>query len=109
MSHSVVGEALADIPLDVVSKATMHVILGLAKKFYEWKLKLSARLVELEERRTVGNTTHQFGQAIVEARDNAIQYLEYLKKEHVSVVESVEGKRVNNMNVMKEIAKIQKS
>ena len=109
LSFSVVGEPLADIPIDVVTLATMHVILGMGKKIYEWKLKLYARLVELEEGITAGNTTHQFRQAIVEAMDNAIEYCEFLKKEYAAVVESVEGKRVNNMNVMKEIAKIQKS
>jgi len=107
LSYSVVGQALADIPIDVVTLATMHVILGFTKKIYEWILKLYAQLVQLEEGKTAGNTTHQFRQAIVEARDNAIEYCEYLKKEYGSVVDSVEGKRVENMNVMKEIEKIE--
>ena len=50
-------------------------------------------------------TTHHFRQGIVEARDNAIEYCEFLKKEYQLVVDSVEGKRVDNMNVMKEIEK----
>ena len=86
----------------------MHIILGFTKKIYEWLLKLYARLEELEEGKTAGNTTHHFRQGIVEARDNAIEYCEFLKKEYQSVVDSVEGKRVDNMNVMKEIEKIKK-
>lgn len=57
---------------------------------------------------TAGNTTYQFRQAIVEARDKAMEYCAFLKKENGSIVESVEGKRVENMNVMKEIEKIKK-
>ena len=68
-------------------------------------IQLYARLEELEEGKTAGNTTHYFRQGIVEARDNAIEYCEFPKKEYQSVVDSVEGKRVDNMNVMKEIEK----
>ena len=108
LSYSIVGQALADVPLDVVAFATMHVILGFTKKIYEWMLKLYAKLEELEEKQTAGNTTHQFRQAIREARDNAIEYREFLKKEYGSVIDSVEGKRVKTMNIMKEIEKIPK-
>ena len=86
----------------------MHAILGLTKNIYEWMLKLYARLEELEEGKTAGNTTHHFRQGIVEARDNAIEYCEFLKKEYQSVVDSVESKRVDNMNIMKEIVKMKK-
>ena len=109
LSYSVVGEALADIPIDVVTFATMHVILGMTKQIYDYTAKLYARLVELEEGITVGNTTYQFRQSIREARDNAIEYCGFLKQEYRSVVDTVEGKRVDNMNVMKEIGKIEKS
>ena len=108
LSYSVVGEALADIPIDVVTFASMHVILGWTKKIYDYTAKLYARLVELEEGITVGNTTYQFRQSIREARDNAIEYCGFLKEEYRSVVDTVEGKRVDNMNVMKEIGTIEK-
>ena len=108
LSHSVVGEALADIPIDVVTFATMHVILGMAEKIYDYKAKLYARLVEFEEGITVGNTTYQFRQSIREARDNAIEYCGFLKQEYSSVVDTMEGKRVDNMNIMREIGKIEK-
>ena len=85
--------------------AMTHVILGFTKKIYEWMSKLYAKPKELEEGETAGNTTHQFRRGIVEARDNAIEYCEFLKKEYQLVVDSVEGKRVDNMNVMKEIEK----
>ena len=32
ISFSIVGASLADVPLDVIVPATMHVILGLTKK-----------------------------------------------------------------------------
>ena len=102
---AIVGQALADVLIDVVTLATMHTILGFTKKIYEWMLKLYARLEELEEGKTAGNTTRHFRQGIVETRDNAIMYCEFLKKEYQSVIDSVEGKRVDNMNVMKEIEK----
>ena len=108
LSHSVVDEALADIPIDTVTLATMHVVLGWTKKVYDYTKKLYVRLVELEEGITVGNTTYQFRQSIREARDNAIEYCGFLKQEYRSVVDTVEGKRVQSMNVMKEIGKIEK-
>ena len=74
LSCSIVGKALADIPLDVITPETMHVILGLTKKIYEWLLKLFCKLEALEEEATVGSTTYQFCQAIVEARDSATDY-----------------------------------
>ena len=105
LSFSVVGQALADVPIDVVTLATVHVILGFTKNIYEWMLKLYARLKELEEGKMAGNTTLHFWKGIVEARDNAIEYCEFPKKEYQSIVGSVEGKRVDNMNIMKEIEK----
>ena len=44
LSFSVVGQALTDVPIDVATLATMHVILGFTKKIYKWMLKLYARL-----------------------------------------------------------------
>ena len=46
--HSMVGAPLADIPLDVIAPATMHVILGVAKKMYEWLLGFFSRAEEME-------------------------------------------------------------
>ena len=98
------------VPPDVVTLATMHVILGFTKNIYEWMLKLYAKLeeFELEEEKTAGNTTHQFRQAIVEDRNNAIEYCEFLKKEYGLVIDSVEGKIVEITNIMKDIEKITK-
>ena len=89
LSSSVVGQALADVPIDVVTLATVHVILGFTKNIYEWMLKLYAKLEELEEGKTAGNTTHHFRQGIMEAWDNAIEYCELLKKEYQSVVDFI--------------------
>ena len=36
MTYSVVGQALADIPLDCFTPASMHVILGFTKKIVDW-------------------------------------------------------------------------
>ena len=85
----------------------MHAILGLTKNIYKWMLKLYARLGGWEEGKMTGNTTHHFRQGIMEARDNAIEYCEFrIPEERVSVDRwLVEGKRVDNMNVMKEIEK----
>ena len=102
---AIVGQALADVLIDVVTLATMHTILGFTKKIYEWMLKLYAKLEELEEGKTAGNTTHHFRQGIVEARDNAIEYCKFMRKKYGLVVHSVEGNRADNMNVMKEIEK----
>ena len=68
-------------------------------------VKVICKLEKLEEGKKAGNTTHHFRQGIAEARDNAFKYCEFLKKEYQSVVDSVEGKKVDNMNVMKEIKK----
>ena len=71
-------------------------------------VKVICKLEKLEEGKKAGNTTHHFRQGIVETRDNAIEYCEFRKKEYRSIVDSVEGKRVDTMNVMKEIEKIKK-
>ena len=36
LSYSVVGAPLANVPLDVITLAKMHVILGMTKKMYDW-------------------------------------------------------------------------
>ena len=106
MSYSIVAAALADIPLDAVAPATMHVILGLTKKIYEWMLKLYRKLEELEENKTAGNTTYQFRQAIVETRDHAIEYGTFLKTKFNGAIDSIEGKRLESIRLMKEIEKV---
>ena len=101
MSYSIVGEALADVPLDVVTLATMHVILGLTKKFYDWLVKMYTKLEALEEEKTIGRTTHQFRQLIVEARDNATEYCSFLTSELGGGIDTIEGKRAKTINIMK--------
>ena len=51
------------------------------KKILEWIFKLFAKLEALEDKATVGHTTYQFRQAIVEARDRAAEYITFLKTE----------------------------
>ena len=63
------------------------------KKILEWIFKLFAKLEALEDKATVGHTTYQFRQAIVEARDRAAEYITFLKTEFKSVVDTIEGKR----------------
>ena len=74
-------------------------------KIYDWLLKLFARLEELEEEKTVGQTTHQFRQAIAAARDQAREYTSHLKREFMDTIDTIEGKRVETTNIMKEIEK----
>ena len=38
LSYSIVGAPLADVPPDVITRATMHVILGLTKNIFESSL-----------------------------------------------------------------------
>ena len=80
LSFSITGDALANIPLDVITKATMHVILGFTKKIVEWMLALHSKLEALEEEDTKGHTTPQFRQSVVEARDNAVRYCEFYEE-----------------------------
>ena len=49
LSYSIVALPLADIPPDCIASATMHVILGVTKKIYEWLLKLFVTIEQLEE------------------------------------------------------------
>ena len=51
MSHSIVGLPLADIPLDCIALASMHIILGFTKKIYEWLLNLFTAIEHLEEKK----------------------------------------------------------
>ena len=105
LSYSIVGEPLADVPPNVITRATMHVILGLMKKILDWMFKLFAKLEALEEEATVGSTTYQFCQAIVEARDSAIEYAAFLKAEFKSAIDTIEGKREETLKLMTEIGK----
>ena len=93
LTHSIVYSALGDIPLDCVSPASMHVILGLTKKIVEWIETLFAKLEALEEEKTKGATTFQFRQAVTEARDSVVAYEEWLLHKFKGVVDSVEGKK----------------
>jgi hypothetical protein len=109
LSYSIVGAPLADIPLDVITPATMHVILGLTKKIYDWMLKLFSRLEALEEGKTKGKTTPQFRQAIEESRDHAHRYSVFLMSEFKGTVEAIEGKKVETGKIMTEIEKATKN
>ena len=80
----------------------MHVILGLMKKILEWMRKLFAKLEALEEEATVGFTTFQFRQAIVEARGSAAEHAAFLKTEFKS---TIEGRREETLKLMKELGK----
>jgi len=63
----------------------MHVILGLTKKIYEWL---------------------QFRQAIVDARDTAKEYVEFLKSEFKDEIHAIEGKREQAAQILKEIERV---
>ena len=67
--------------------------------------KLFAKLEALEEEATVGSTTYQFRQAIVEARDRAADYTAFLKTTFKSAVDTIEGKREETIKLMKELGK----
>ena len=47
----------------------------------------------MEEEQTIGRTTHQFRQSIVEARDNATEYCSFLETEFGRAIDSIEGKK----------------
>ena len=51
LSYSITGAPLADIPLDVIAPATMHVILGITKKLYDWLVKSFAMIETPEEKK----------------------------------------------------------
>ena len=101
-----VGLPLADVPLDTIAPATMHIILGLTKKIYEYLLELFRRLEEMEEEKTEGHVTYQFRQGIAEAKDNAQKYVEFLNAEFNDDIQTVEKKRAETKNILKEIENI---
>ena len=109
MAYSVVGQPLADIPLDCIALATMHIILGITKKIYEWLLKLFTTLEHLEEQKNKGRTTYQFRQVVEEAIKNSNRYVEFLKSEFKAEVESIDSKRAETEHLMAEIAKTEKT
>ena len=75
--------------------------IGIDEKILEWMLKLFAKLEALEEEATVGRTTYQFCQAIVEARDSAAEYAAFLKIEFKSAVDTINGKREETLKLIK--------
>ena len=103
LSYSVVAEALADTPLDCITPASMHVILGLTKKIVEWILALWAKLEALEEEKIKGHTTYQFPQSVMEARDISMEYEKFLTQEFQGMVDTIEGKKKEIKNIMKDI------
>ena len=103
LSYSVVAKALADILVDCITPASIHVILGLTKKIVEWILALWAKLKALEKEKTKGHTTYQFRQSVVEARDISVEYGEFLTQEFQGMVDTIEGKKKEIKNIMKGI------
>mmetsp|Transcript_19042 Transcript_19042/g.41249 ORF Transcript_19042/g.41249 Transcript_19042/m.41249 type:complete len:160 (+) Transcript_19042:614-1093(+) len=105
MTYSVVGEALADIPLDCFTPASMHVILGFTKKIVDWIKALFAKLESLEEMKSKGRTLFQLRQGVEEAYSWVIEYEEFLRKEFQGVIQYVEAKKKQIDKHMKSIAK----
>ena len=93
ITHSIAARALADIPLDCITPATMHVILGFTKKIVDWILALFAKLESLEEAKTKGVTTYHFRQGTVEAIEKVVEYEDFLLREFGGLIQSVEGKK----------------
>ena len=56
--------------------------------------------------KTIGNVTYQFRQGILEARDNARKYIDHLKTKFKDEIDTIEGKRTETANIVKEIEKI---
>ena len=75
------------------------------KKILEWMFKVFAKLEALEEEATVGSTTYQFHQAIVEARDSAAEYVAFPKTRFKSAADTIEGKKEETLKLMKELGK----
>lgn len=101
------AKALMDIPLDVISPSSMHVILGWTKKLVEWMMTLFSKIESLEEEKTKGKTTYQFRQAVEEALANAVEYEEFLIREFQVIIQTVEGKKKDINKLMKRVAKAQ--
>ena len=106
VSFSIVGAPLADVPLDLIAPATMHVILGLTKNIYKWLLKMFSTLEQLKQDKTKGRVTQQFRQAIVDARDTTKEYLQFLKNEFKDEIHTIDGKRDEAAKILKEIEKV---
>lgn len=107
MTYSITAKALMDIPLDVISPSSMHVILGWTKKLVEWMMTLFSKIESLEEEKTKGKTTYQFRQAVEEALANAVEYEEFLIREFQVIIQTVEGKKKDINKLMKRVAKAQ--
>ena len=63
-------------------------------------------LEKLEEEKIEGRATHQFLQAIVDARDTAKEYLQFLKNEFKDEIHTIEGKREEAVKILKEMEKV---
>ena len=62
-------------------------------------LKLFAKNEALEEETTVGPTTYQFCQGIVEARDSAVEYVAFLQTDIKSAIDTIKGKREKHSQI----------
>lgn len=97
MPHSILALPLplTNIPLDVVSPLSMHVILGWTKKLVEWITALFAKIesLEVEEEKTQEKTPTQFLQAAVEALSTVTEYEQFLIREFQGVVQVIEDKK----------------
>jgi len=107
ITHSIAVKALTDIPLDCITPATMHVILGLTKKIVDWILTLFTKLESLKEAKTKGVTTYHFRQRTAEAIEKVVEYEEFLLCEFVGLVQSVEGKKKEVQTLMERISQIE--
>ena len=84
----------------------MHVILISTKNIYGYLLGLFSQREEMEEEKTKGHTTYQFWENIVEARNNARKYSNYLKAKFKDDIDTVEKKRAKITNLLQEIENV---
>ena len=85
-AHSVVNHLLADIPLECVTKATMHVILGITRTFVDWTFLLYNQLEKMET-----GTDFRTHASIEKALESTNIYHAWLEKQLEDTVAAVEG------------------
>jgi hypothetical protein len=106
LSYSDISNQLADVPLDVITPATLHVILGITKTIYDGLLKLFSRLEQLEGEKTQGHVSYHLRQSVVDTRDTAKEYVQCLKSKFKNVINTIKGKRKEAAQIVKEIKRV---
>ena len=91
LSKSIISTPCLDVPLEVVTRASMHVILGCMRRILDWML-LLYRTLEDAAGKGQGSDNHKFRSSVQSAFENSTTYEEWLTSMLAETIAAIEGR-----------------